>query len=500
MNAFIAFRTLAARSEGSAWALGAGWFDRAAYAGLSLAGLAVVWATGLEASTAGRPAAAREATAGLLRVQMGVAGFLAVLSFTRQLARERERGGLDLLLLAPLPGAGLLLASTLGRIGGLFWTLVAGVPAILGCAALGGVAVQPLLTAQALVLAVVVAAGGLAAFFTSLWRGGAALLGGWLVLGLWLLLPWLLPAYGGGSPSGLLERELADLHSDPWRAGRGLLQGLSVLLLCCGLGGLFLRRRHVRGAEAGWAERVSQRGFRGLRELVKSPRWGSFFRPLLSPRVSAARVESLAGRDLAFRIAWLVGVGISALAAVALLGGRLPSKFSAHASLAAGYGALILGFTAVYAAVGVSAARRRGTFETLLSANVEPDELLHARWTGALRRGAYLGLPGVVYVLLAAALCGPAELPVIGIATAFAGFGIGLATAATAALWASTFFRRPVLGAAAALLAAWPLSIQMAVATGGSPASLLLVGLLWIAMLGGLHAWTERRFRRWALA
>jgi hypothetical protein len=495
MSRLGAFRALAAREAGVAWRGGAGTLDRGLSAAAFLAAVLAIWAHVSASRSHERAFAARADVEWLFRGVLAVAALLAPLAFVRLLARDRERGVLDLLLLSPVGATGLLAAKTAGRALGFTAVLGAGLPALLLLLPLGGVSFGELLSLQIIVLGMLLACGGVAAFFSSLLRGSLpALSASWALLGLWVAVPFVPGAAAIPSFAGLIERELRGLSADPWAAALALATGAGFLLAGCGAGGLVLRRRHVEGRSENAGERVGAALRAFVARKAATPRWAKWFRPLFPSRHPLVRRESYAGRDLVFRIGWLVLAGVAGAAALLLVFRADRLRFEHHAAFAVlGVGGGLV-LAALHGAVSFASARRRGLLETYLAANVEPDEILRARAAGIAQRAVYLALPWLIYLGVAAGAYSLSLEEVARGLLSLAGLAVAVGTVAVGTLTAAILFRRTVLAAAGALAAAG-VAVMASGPAAGAVWGVALFTPLWAAGLMALHAFNVRRFR-----
>jgi ABC-type Na+ efflux pump permease subunit len=497
-----------------AWGDRGGYFLRALYAGALLAGgalmggvLGVLGPVRLEEFAE----FSRLVFGVFFRSQAALALFLATIAFARAVSREKEQGTMDFLLLSPLPRAQILLGKVLGEIFGMAAVLAAGLPVLFFVLPVGGMTLGEILAAQAILLGALFALGGLCAALGAWFaRSAQVMMTAWGILllvvappvvrFLWPRWTWTAHLPGVLSPFEVLDRELASVGADLALALGTLAAGAGISVGLCVLGGWVLERRHARAGE-----RSGRRGFwkslgGKMVRAASGRRTGFLFRPFFGARDPLVRRECGLERDGVFRAGWLFFVALYGVGVWAVF--AYDTDWENQVALAGVGGLAALLLATLLASVSVSADRRRGVFETLLAANVEPEDILKARLAGLLVRGAYLLLPAVIHGAISVCLAGDLSPGVLAwrIPIGVAAVGFGLATATLGAVHTALLTRRPEVAAVAAVLTSGPAAAAVACFLGAAPV-LFAVGVPAVSgMLLGAFAQMTRVFRRAALA
>jgi ABC-type transport system involved in multi-copper enzyme maturation permease subunit len=458
------------------------WTDRGAYilrslyASALLVGVGLAW---LMMSDSG-PSLLRSLFGWFCRGQFVLATALASLTFARSICREQERGTLDLLLLSPLTKLEILLAKLIGEFLGLATLVLAGLPMVLLLIPLGGVTPSEILTVQGILLAHLLAVGGLTVTLAAvLGRAAPVMFGTWAAVAFLALGPgWARALVPGGwriwnalepiSALNLLELQLGTVSAHPALAGQALLAAVLVAFVFCALGSLMLERRYVEGGRASGGLSLA----RWLRRVSVSPRAAWIFRPW-GPRAHPLVERELAlDRDPWFRVScWLLVLGYAWVVRRELL--TLLGTWDAHAAIAA-VGTLIAAvLTIVLGALRVGGERRRGILQTLLAAGVSPEDLLRSRLRGLLKRAAWL----LTLPILHASIIFAHEVPGSAwwrIPAFLIGVLVGTVAMAGITLRFALGFRRAELAAFAALIVAIPAFVVVATTLSGHVLSLAL--------------------------
>ncbi len=513
---FRGFLALAGREWKTAWNDRSGYALRAIYAGLLLAGGVIVWGVAplvYPLRMEEFAAFTRVALAWFFRVQFVLATLLATVTYARAVAREKEQGTMDFLILSPLSRTEILAAKVLGEFFGMLAVLAAGIPVLLFVLPLGGVSLGEVLAAQGILAGHLLAVGGLAAALAAWFaRAPAVMIAAWGLLAAFLAGPalsrLLWPGLGWAwswvetlSPLRVLEQELGDVRTNAGAAWAVLGGGALAGFLFCALGALFLEDRHARrqagSRDAGFWRRLGRR----MARAASSPRMGFLFRPFVPARHPLTRRACAVEGDLAFRIGW---IGFVALYAVAI---AVQMRIDwddprDHLALAGWGAAAALVLAVVQGAVSLGGDRRRGAFEALLAANVEPEDVVRARAAGLAMRASYLVAVPFLHALVVWFLrydrAGPWELAWrAGLSLPSVVAGIGLAALVTVEI--SLTLRRPEVAAAMGVVVAVPAAALLAAFLAAHPVTFAAGLPAAAALLFAVYASSVRRFRKAAL-
>jgi len=499
---------LVRREWKSAWNGPIGYAQRSFYALLLLGGAGFAWGgllvQGVRARELGE--ASRAVYHAFFVAQLLLATFLAAVSFARALAREKERRTLELLLLCPLSGFGILLGKTLGQLLEIGAVLAAGLPVLVFLVPLGGMTLGELVSVHLILAGHLAAVGGLAALLASLLRNSyRAMVAVWIGAFGFLLLPRLgriLFPLGSGAwirldavnPLAILGGELASVWTDFPASFVALAGGLGVLLLGCFLGGLVLERRHAAEQE--------RRGEPGtLRKSLRSFRAARLFRPLFPIRHPLTRRECALENDLRFRAGWLVFTAVFAGAVALILasGVRIRIDEEAHNLFILSTLGLVLAAMIVLAAVSVTADKRSGRYEAMLAANVEPEDLVRSRLAGLLLRSYYLLLGPLLYGVTAVLFLAPSWEAGWRLAIGLVGLGFASAIALLLTIGISVQCRGPAWAAALSMVLALPPGLLVGGAVAATPVTFAVGVPLGCAFLLAAYATVVRKFRGAAL-
>ncbi len=514
MNA-RALGTLLGREWRASWSAGGGYALRAIYPLALLLASAAAWGVGgwsLELEAERYADYSRVLFIWTFRAQMVGVLFMGAIGFAKAVMREKERSTLEYLILSPLTGFEILLSKAVAELLGVAALLVAGLPLLFLMLPLGGMSLVEILSEHLLLLGVAAAAGGL---FTALaaWANGfyGALLASWTAVLAFVGAPHVGPllwpggagiwkALGWASPFALLHREAEGVWKGFGGPAIALAAGLGIMGFFCFAGGLVLAGRHARrrdrvGREGLWT-RLRRRAERATRA-----KWlGRIFRPLLPARHSLVRRECSIERDFAFRAGWVLFVAVFA-ATAAMAWSATPRRFVGwHALVAAAAAAGAIALAVVRVSVSVADDKRRGGFETLLAANVEPEDIVRAKLAGGLVRAAYLAALPAAHAVAAALILAPSWETRALVLRGLVGLALGVLAAMVVTVAVSVGYPGRAAAASHALVAALPAGLGAgALAALGAP-GLAVLGAVLLAALGGIYGWTVRSFRRRALA
>lgn len=510
-----AILALVRREWKTAWNGPLGYSQRAFYAGLLLVGAVLAWG-GLLLSGV-RPSDLAEASRGVYRIffiaQLVLATFLGAASFARALAREKERRTLDLLLLCPLSGFGILLGKSLGQLLEMLVVLAAGLPILVFLLPLGGMTLAEILSIHLILAGQLAAVGGVTAFLASVRaQPYRVMVGTWAVVYALMLVPIsgrrFFPRLGalwsfldGPNPLAHLGRELSSVWTDFGNSFAVLAGGAACLGVGCFLGGLLLERRHRLEQERRFEPGPLRRLLERVRASARAGWTAKVLVPVFPVRHPLTRRECALESDLRFRVAWLVFMAaFGSCAALVVLEGLLGGHDEEpHAVLLmATFGVVLVGLI-VLAATSVTGDKRSGRFEAMLAANVEPEDLVRARLVGLLLRAFYL-LAGPTAYALVVIPCFWQEWEVAWrLGLGIAGLAVLTATTLLLTVWIAIRCRGPAWAAALSLVFALPPAFFLGLWVAATPVT-FAVGLpLAFALLLGVYAAVVRRFRAAAL-
>ncbi len=510
-----AILALVRREWKTAWNGPLGYSQRAFYAGILLAGAVLAWG-GLLVSGV-KPRDLAEASRGVYRVffiaQLLLATFLGAGGFARALAREKERRTLDLLLLCPLSGFGILLGKSLGQLLEMLVVLAAGLPILIFLLPLGGMTLGEILSIHLILAGHLAAVGGLTAILASMRaQPYRVMTASWAVIYAFMLVPlagrtvyprlatlwhWL----DAPNPLALLAGELSSVWTDFGTSLAVLGGGAGALVAGCFLGGLVLERRHAaeqeRRGEAGLLKKAIQR----VRASARAGWSAKLLLPIFPVRHPLSRRECALENDLRFRLGWVLFTGAFGGAVFLILasGVRLRIDEELHnLFIGATIGIVLVGLI-VMAAASVTGDKRTGRFEAMLAANVEPEDLVRSRLAGLLLRAFYLLLAPVLYGVVAVLLLEPTWEAVWRLALGVTGLGVLTATMLLLTIGIAVRCRGPAWAAALALVFALPPALFLGGWIAATPVTYAIGIPLAAAFLLGAYAGVVRRFRASAL-
>lgn len=504
----LAILALVRREWKTAWNGPLGYSQRAFYAGILLAGAVFAWG-GLLLSGV-RPADLADASRGVYRVffvaQLLLATFLGAASFARALAREKERRTLDLLLLCPLSGFGILLGKALGQLLEMLVVLAAGLPVLIFLLPLGGMTLGEILSIHLILTGHLAALGGLSAVLAALRaQPYRVMTATWALVYAFMLVPLLgrffYPRLAAlwhwldvPNPLSLLSGELSSVWTDFGVSLAVLGGGAGALVAGCFLGGLVLERRH-----AAEQERRAEPGV--LKRALVRARSAWYLRPLLRFRHPLTRRECAIENDLRFRLGWVIFMaGFGAAVLLILAGGRRTwLEEELHITFLAATIGVVLVALIVLAAVSVTADKRSGRYEAMLASNVEPEDLVRSRLAGLLLRASYLLIGPVVYGIIAVLFFEPSWEAVWRLAFGLVGLAVLTTTTLLLTIGIAVRCRWPSWAAALSLVFALPPALFLGAWIAATPATFAIGVPLAGAFLLGSYAAVVRKFRAAAL-
>jgi hypothetical protein len=505
-----AFASLVSREWRASWADRLAYGLRSGYAALLLAGVLAVWIS-LPLLYSGRPETFPDRVRAIFdvfcRVQFGLMTLLASVTFARAVCREQERGTLDLLILSPLTRTEILAGKLAGEFLGLAALVASGVPVLFLLLPLGGISAPQILTLQALVLAQVLAVGGVCVALAALLGGTLpVMVGAWAIVTAWSggfwAGRWLFPrslvfwnVWESCSAFAILDEQLGRTVADPSVSLKALGLAAIASLLLCALGGLVLERRHARGRSLGPISRLSRR----LRRFAGTAMGVPLFRSLVRVEHPLLRREFSLDRDLAFRMLWLVLIAIYAVA-IHVVGAWPWREGEYQLVLAASALAMAVVVAAVEGAVSVGLERRRGMLQVLLAAGVSPEDFVRARTAGLLFRAAALvTLPAVHLIWINSCLPGvPRDELFWRIPIAVVGLIFGVVGLAQTTLRLALSSPRVEIAVAGTAAIAIPLVVVVAGSTGLTLGTFALAVPLWTGTAVVAHLGMVGRVRKWA--
>jgi len=500
--------TLVAREWLAAWKDRRAYWLRALYAGLLLVGLVVLAGeavVGRLLNPLTAPDFARGVFVEFSRWQFAIVTFLAAIIFSRSLTIEKERDALDLLVLSPLRPWEILLGKMAGDFLGILALLASAVPVLSYLLVAGGVTLGEMASTHLLLAGqLAIIASFCVILSIALRQTIGVLFAAWVVTAVWLgasdvgpdwLPDWnpLWRALEGLNTIRVLDVELATIGADPRTPAIVLATGLVLLFGACVLGGFFLERQHA-------AQRTRGPGrFATLLAAVRAVTAPAFFFKW-SPKLAhpLARRECDVRADAGFRTAWLIFVLLYfVFVALATLAPRHPEK--RHLALAMFGIVAALAVTLVRTALSIQADKQRGGLEVLLSMNVEPEEIVKARFAGAVLRAGYLLVLPMVHGALVVLLDPPFDNMPWRIALALAALAFGTANGALVCV----AFAVSARNAATALVLPLAFGMTAALATAGLLASdtyaFLIAAPVFLPQALAVYAMAVRDFRRHAM-
>jgi ABC-type transport system involved in multi-copper enzyme maturation permease subunit len=509
----LPFTTVAGREWSRAWKGSSGYRLRSWYAAL-----ATVAVTGFSLLTALRFGATPDLTGQVARsffhhfslAQFILVTLYAAAVFAQSLVREKRDDTLDLLVLSPGHRAQILLGKAMGSFLAILALLAAGVPVICYLLVFGGVTPGEVLSTHIILCGHVALVGAVAMFFSLLHASAYAVtIRTWFVLILFLAAPTVGSNQAASArplwsflfainPYHVLRQELASVWPDPGAALSLFLVGFLLLGLVCGVGGLLLDGSCARGKEP-QARRI-RAAYRHVRDSIgRLPilRWRLPGPTIGRPGSLLERACSIRG-DLRFRGVWVMFVAIylTLIVLTIPLHESLSSVLHPVILLAGGGTMLILMF--LRTALATFSARRDGTCEILLSANVEPGEIVKAHLAGQSLRGAcLLAIPaGHGAFIVASRPDWMLHGSLVGALLFLAGLLLGASTGMTLTVWHAFRARNLASALAGTLGLAIPASVAFGATVALDVRLLLLVGPLVIAFVLGVYTLTVRDFRR----
>ena len=506
------FVALVRREWRSAWVRPSAYVERGVYAALLFVGCQIAWWTAATLHPWDYATYSQRIFGSFFKAQFLLATFLTTVMFARTMMREKERGTLDLLLLAPLTRFEVVFGKMIGQLLGIVALFLCGLPVLFFLLPLGGLSLAEVISPHLILVGHLMAVAGVCALFSSWFAGTiAVVLSSWIVvfggLGAAELGRWVAPGARGVwnvidsfNPFVVLGRELRSVESSVGEAAAVLAGGFGVMMLCCFAAGALLAGRHERHGSQ--SESILARVGRRLRAAAEGKGLGKIFRPLVSVEHPLMHRECSLERDGVFRAGWIVfaaafALGISFL--VTVPGIRSSRLLEAHVQAAFVTAGIGLTFAAVRSAVSVALDKRRGLFEAWLAANVEPGDIVRAKLYGQNLRTAYLIAPPALYAVGAVFLIEPEWEHVSLILPGLGGLAMASLTAHQLGFLASMFTRGGLLQILLIYMIVLPFAAVVAILVGSSLFSLTVFGALWGAALFSLYAYSVRRFRRWVL-
>lgn len=514
------FGTLVWREWLASWKGGDGYRLRTAYAGLLLlSGVVFIVALGV------RSGARYYDLAGAIRGfyyhfalgQFLLVTLIATMVFTRTLLREKEGGTLDLLILSPLPRFQLLLGKVAGEYLAALAVLASGLPILFCFLVFGGVTVGEVLSTHLILagqLAIVAAVSLLLTVFLSSYL--------WVMLLTWGLVFGFLVAPAVGSAllpySPLVWSFLAELNlfylleqevsTVSVRPGPSLLiaaVGLAILIAACGWGSLFLDRQNALRKERRPRRRLGGTVGRGVRWLGSRRFLRLAFPDLLLRKMTHLGQEQSRVSHPLFRGFWIIFV--AAYLTIAgwawFMESRESQEFQIGLLVLVGGAILLLIF--IRTALSTYQERKNGTFELLLSANVEPAEIVKRRIVGHLLWAAYMLLPLVLHFILFAflhprGLKVPVPWVLVGtVLLTLAGLSLGVTAGIFVAISTALRARSIVSALTSSLARSVSFSLLVCILALASLFTLVLTVPLLMIFLQGLYARIVASFRRGAV-
>lgn len=514
---------LVRREWKTAWNGPLGYSQRAFYAGILLAGAVLAWG-GLLLSGV-RAADLAEASRGVYRVffmaQLLLATFLGAASFARALAREKERRTLDLLLLCPLSGFGILLGKSLGQLLEMLVVLAAGLPVLIFLLPLGGMTLGEILSIHLILAGHLAALGGLTALLASLRaQPYRVMTATWALVYAFMLVP-LVGRYfyprlaalwhwmDAPNPLALLGGELSSVWTDFGTSLAVLGGGAGVLVAGCFLGGLVLERRHAAEQERRGEPGAVKRAIARIRALARagpsSPLGATWAAKLLVPLIPLShpltRRECTLENDLRFRLGWVIWMAAFGGTVLLIVAGGhgIQLEEELHATFLTATIGVVLVALIVLAAASVTADKRSGRFEALLAANVEPEDLVRSRLAGLLLRAFYLLAGPAIYGVVVVLLFWSSWEAVWRVAMGLVALGVLTATTLLLTIGIAVRCRGPAWAAALSLVFALPPALFLGGWIVATPATFAIGVPLAGAFLLGAYAAVVRKFRAAAL-
>lgn len=493
-----ALGALILREWRSAWTAGASYALRALYAGL-VAAACIAWPlmlAGLDLRTEHAGQVTRWLLAWLFRFELVVLTFLGTVTYVRSLHREKERGTFDLLVLSPLGPGRLLLGKALGRLLSLLALLAAGFPGFLVLSSFGGMDPSEIASAHLILAGHLALVGGIATVIGARASSAAsAILLVWTLV-LVLVAASVLASFGypnivdAVSPLRYLNRQLASVRPNLGVSVATLAAGLGVLGACSLAAGRILTLQP--------AVRVRRAGLLGsLASLV-----ALLFRPLrpwLARRHPLTQQACDLSRDPLFAVGWIAFVAVLGIAIATIQTRVRGVRAELHEAAAAIGGSAAMFALILHGSLSLTAERGRRVYESLLSVNVEPADIVRSKLAGHLMRAAILLLPPLAYWLLTALETVRREQTEM-VWPAAGATVLGVVAAVVVTLAVSLRIRNAVLAATVSLLAACPVAGLVTVIGALGWVWLIVDAIVLTTILTALHDWTVRGFRRFALA
>ncbi len=406
-----ALLTLLSREWRTGWRDWTGYLLRGGYALLLLLIAGGAWVAAIvqgHLDPESYPRFAREVFRGFIGVQFWIASALAVAVYSRAMTREKERDSLDLLLLSRASPFGILAAKMSGQLAAMTAALAAGLPVLIFLLPVGGMDAGEIVAVHLILVGQLAALGGLCALLSAcVTNAHAVMLAGWGILFLgWagpamILDPWpkawLFYGIAEVNPFSILQAELRTVTVDFRAAGAVLGGGLAWMGLLCAAGALLLEWTNARRKEKASRPGLFYRLRMQAHAASSSRAARALFRPVIRWSHPLVRRECAMEGDMPFRLGWLAFAVLFTVAAIVLCSGPHAGYAEAHLILAGIGGAAALFLTMARGAVAVALDRKNGLFETYLAANVDPEQVVRAKWFGLIQRAAYLLVLPVLY-------------------------------------------------------------------------------------------------------
>ena len=508
-----AFTALAGREWRTAWNGRQGYVERGVYVAMLVLGTIIAWCVAAFSGRVGpwnHAEFARILFADFFLGQLLLALFLATVSCSQAMVREKERASLDLLILSPLSGIGILLGKSVGRLATMLAFLVAGVPVFFFLVPMGGVSVAEVISVHLLLAGWLAAVTGVCALLGSWFSSMAAtLLVAIAGVGTWLLLPmvgreawpeaaesWrILEAFNA---LNLLNRELASIGPDFAISGGVAAGGFGIMVVLCIAGGLILEVRNERRKSRSRDRGVLLTWMKRMEGAASSRAVRTVFRPLFSARDPLTRRECSMEGDVILRVGWMAFASVFvafllALAFVPMGNNEMWEYWLSFGGIAA-FSAIA--FLSVRGALAVSLDRSRGVFEALLAANVEPDDIVKSRVAGMAFRASYFVAIPVASMIVIVPMLFPLFESVAWIVRGLIGMAVGVLSAMLLTLKISLKSRGVITAVGSSPVPAVVLACVVFVTITASWFTLALAAPLWIALCYSMYASIVRQFRQ----